>query len=174
MTKDVFECIKERRSIRKFSSENIPRATITRLLEAACYAPTAGNVQPWFFYVVEDREVKEKFSQAALGQKMLVEAPVVIVVCAELNRARKSYGSRGENLYALQDTAAAVENLMLAATALGIGSCWVGAFKEEEVASVLDLDNDRRPVALIPLGYPEKVPKQAPPRRPVEDIVTFL
>ncbi len=175
MPKDVFACIRERRSIRKFNPEGITRAEIIRLLEAACLAPSAANLQPWFFFVVENKEVKEKLKEDARGQNSLAEAPVVIVVCVEEARVRERFGSRGVELFMLQDTAAAVQNLLLAATALGFGSCWVGAFNEEKVASLLGIDvKEKRPVAIIPLGYPVSSPKEAPARRPVADVALFI
>jgi nitroreductase len=174
LTMDLFAAIRERRSIRAFKREAVPRATVTRLLEAAAAAPTAGNVQPWKFFVVEDSAVIRELATAALNQTWMAEAPVVIVVCADLARAGKTYGERGRTLYALQDTAAATQNILLGATALGLGCCWVGAFNERMVASILDLtEHSLRPVAMIPLGHAAKEAKE-PSRRPVEDIISII
>jgi len=175
MTEDVFEAIKERKSIRAFKSQDIPDATVTRLLEAACHAPSAGNLQPWKFYVVKSREIKEKLAEAAFNQRFLTQAPVVIVVCALPEESAVRYGERGKNLYCIQDTAAAVQNLLLSAWALGIGSCWVGAFDEQKTASVLGLSKKERPVAIIPLGYPaDDHHFRKTPRKPVDKVVEFM
>jgi nitroreductase len=174
MTKDVFAAIFERRSVRSFTHQEVPLATVTRLLEAAAAAPSAGNVQPWKFFVVEDADTRKELARAALNQAWMADAPVVIVVCADLARAEKTYGERGRTLYALQDTAAAAQNILLGATALGLGTCWVGAFNERMVAAVFDLETQLlRPVAMIPLGHPAKTAK-APARRPAEDIMSII
>jgi nitroreductase len=103
----------------------------------------------------------------------LTQAPVVIVVCAVPARSGRRYRERGEKLYCLQDTAAAVQNILLAAAGSGIGTCWVGAFDEEGVRRVLGLGHDLRPVAMIPLGYPDEVPS-VPGRRSLEEIVHLV
>jgi len=134
------------------SGEVSPEA-VEELLRCASLAPSAGNVQPWRFYVVRDPEVKRALATAALGQDFVAQAPVVIVVCADLAAHASSYGRRGVELYSIQDTAAAIQNLLLAATAMGLGACWVGAFREEDAARALGLPRDLRPLAIIPVGY---------------------
>jgi len=151
---DVFEAMEKRHSVRSYQEgREVPEELVEEVLRCACLAPSAGNVQPWRFLVVRDRRLKERLAQAALGQHFLVQAPVVIAVCADLQAHAASYGKRGVELYALQDTAAAIQNMLLAATALGLGTCWVGAFREEEVRQVLGVSRDWRPVALVALGY---------------------
>jgi nitroreductase len=165
---ELFEIIKNRRSIRSYKKQNLPSGTIEQLLEAARWAPSAGNVQSCEFVVVTTAEVKEELSKVAYGQKDLVEAPVVIVVCANEDLAAQRYGARGKTLYCLQDTAAAVQNILLTAYSLGLGSCWIGAFKEEEVAKLVNAPKGIRPVAMIPVGYPNQNP-QAPRRKPLSE-----
>jgi nitroreductase len=161
---DLLRIIKERRSIRAFHSEKeIPAADVEQLLEAAIWAPSAGNVQPWRFYVISDQRLKQALVRAAYGQSFIADAPVVLVVCVELNEASMSYGSRGATLYCIQDTSAAIQNILLLAHAMGLGSCWIGAFEESKAAVALNCPNDRRPVAIIPIGYPAEKP--SPPRR---------
>ncbi len=170
---DVYEAIYGRQSIRSFEEKNVSKELVDKLLEAACQAPTAGNLQPWRFYVVRRGDIKEKLVSAALGQRFVAEAPVVIVVCADLNAASWGYGERGRSLYALQDTAAAIENLLLAAYAEGLGTCWVGAFNEAEASRALNLPSHLRPVALIPLGYPRRRGRKAS-RRSVDEVTHYL
>ena len=169
---EIFEVMKSRRSIRAYKRDEIPEEMVKILIDSARRAPSAGNVQPWEFVVVRDRRIKRKLARAALNQTFIEEAPVVIVVCADEARARMSYGSRGVNLYCIQDTAAAIENLLLAACALGLGACWVGAFYEDEVKEVLGIPRDVRPVAVIPIGYPAERP-HPPPKRSVEEITHY-
>lgn len=151
---DVFEAIEKRHSVRSFDpARDVPEEMVEELLRCGCQAPSAGNVQPWRFIVVRDAELKRELAAAALGQGFVSDAPVVIVVCTDLASHSLSYGQRGVELYSIQDTAAAIENMLLAATALGLGTCWVGAFREEEAARALQLVKDLRPMALIPVGY---------------------
>ena len=160
------DIIKDRRSIRSFLPKEISEEEVELLVEAACLAPSAGNLQPWEFIVVRNPFIKTKLVDAALGQFFISQAPVVFIVCAVPRRSGSRYGSRGMNLYCYQDTAAAIQNLILTAKANGLGSCWVGAFNEKKVADALELPNDVRPIAIIPVGYPAERPKQRP-RRPV-------
>ncbi|MEM2896306.1 MAG: nitroreductase family protein [Candidatus Bathyarchaeia archaeon] len=167
---DLFEVIKNRRSIRAFKSTPIPDEIVNKILEAACWAPSAGNLQSWEFILVKDEKTKEWLCDAALGQCFIQEAPLAIVVCANRNRSSSRYGSRGANLYSICDSSAAIQNILLSAYALGLGSCWVGAFHDDEVARILELPDGIRPVAIIPVGYPNESPK--PPRRfPLDKVV---
>jgi nitroreductase len=135
-------------------------------------APSAGNIQPWEFIVVRKSDAKNRLSAEALNQKSILGSDVVIVVCANENLSHGGYGNRGANLCCLQDTAAAIQNLLLAAHALGLGACWVGAFQEEKVRDVVRAPKGMRPVAMIPIGYPAEKP-QTGFRRPLSDLVHY-
>lgn len=167
---DVFEVFKLRRSIRAFTQEDVSDEQLERILEAARWAPSAGNIQPWEFIVIRRADIKREIVRAALNQTFIGEAPVVIVVCADAVRSGSVYGGRGMSLYCIQDTAAAIENMLLAACALGLGACWVGAFNEEEVRRVLKIPRGVRPVAIIPIGHPAERPNP-PSRRPLKEII---
>jgi len=164
--------IRQRRSVRSFRPEEVPVELLTSLLQAACLAPSAGNLQPWRFYVVRAPNVKRALARAA-RQAFVAQAPVVIVVCAMLEQSASVYGDRGRYLYCLQDTAAALENLLLAAAATGLGACWVGAFVEEEASRALGLSGGIRPVALVPLGYAAENPPPVP-RRALDEVVRWV
>lgn len=169
---DVFEAIKGRRSIRAFRETDVPQETVEKLIEAARWAPSAGNIQPWEFIVVRNPETKRRLAEAALGQSFVEEAPVVIVVCADEERSARGYGTRGRTLYCIQDTAAAIQNIHLAAYALGLGTCWVGAFREDEARRILEIPDGVRPVAIIPIGFPaESLPPRS--RRPLKQIIHY-
>jgi nitroreductase len=169
---EVIDVIKNRRSIRSYKQQEIPQNAINQLIDAARLAPSAGNAQSWAFVVAHKQETKKLLSDAAYGQRSLQEASDVIVVCADEKRAYESYGPRGKALYCIQDTAAAVENILLTACSLGLGTCWIGAFKEEEIRKVINCPPEMRPVALIPVGYPNESPP-ARGRRPASEVVHY-
>ena len=172
---DFFEAVEARHSIRQFdTAKDVPHKTVKQMLRAAILAPSAGNRQPWRFIVVLRAEVKESLALAAFGQSFVSQAPVVIAVCAEPERSAARYGGRGTDLYCLQDTAAATEHILLAAAALGLGTCWVGAFDEGQAAEALNLPEGLRPVALIPIGYPAREPAGRRPRRSFDEVVDII
>lgn len=170
---ELREAIDARASVRAFTAEDVPEEAVERLLRAAVRAPTAGNLQPWRFYVVRDPAVKRLLGMAAGGQSFVARAPVVIVVAAELGASGRGYGSRGENLYAIQDTAAAVENILLSVVDEGLGACWVGAFSEKSAAEALSLEPGVRPLAMLPVGHPAG-PARRTGREPHESHTRYI
>lgn len=170
---DLYEAIYGRKSVRSYADRDVPPELVEKLLQAACQAPTAGNLQPWRFWVVRNREAKERLVRVAYGQSFVAEAPVVIVVGADLSTSARGYGERGSHLYAIQDTAAAIENLLLVAQAEGLGACWVGAFNEDAARRSLDIPRSVRPVAIIPIGYPA-VSRPKPSRRSIAELTEFV
>ncbi len=167
---EVFDAIRNRRSIRSFKKAEVSDETIVRLIEAASCAPSAGNIQPWEFIVVRDLQERRELAAAALNQSFIEEAPVAVVVCADQARSEEGYGSRGKDLYCIQDTAAAIQNLLLAAYAMELGACWVGAFEEEMVRKTMKTPKHVKPVAIVPLGYTSQTPKTRR-RRSVPEII---
>ena len=168
---ELEEAIKGRRSIRAFKPQTIPEETVEKLIDAARHAPSAGNTQPWEFVIAREQDTKKKLAQAA-HQAFVEEAPVVIVVCADENRSSQGYGIRGETLYCIQDTAAATQNILLTAYSLGLGTCWIGAFNEDEAKKALKTPVGIRPVAMIPVGYPNRTPSPRG-RRSINQIVHY-
>ena len=158
----ILDAVRERRSIRKFLSKEIPDTIIDDFKEALIWAPSAGNLQARKFYFVKDKRIKEKLAEAALNQSFIAKAPLTIVACTDSN-IRLHYGERGETIYTIQDVAASVMGMMLVAHEAGLGSVWVGAFNEREVSKILRLPENLRPVAIIPVGYPSSIPS-APSR----------
>ncbi|MCW4052323.1 MAG: nitroreductase family protein [Candidatus Bathyarchaeota archaeon] len=167
---EVFEAIRNRRSVRSFKKAEVSDEDLARLIEAASCAPSAGNIQPWEFIVVRDPQLRHELSVAALEQSFIEEAPVAVVVCADQARSEKGYGSRGKDLYCIQDTAAAIENLLLGAYAMGFGACWVGAFEEELVRKAVKTPKHVKPVAIVPIGYASQTPRTRR-RRSVSEII---
>ena len=166
---DVFQAIKTRRSIRIFTDKRVTDREVKKLIEAARWAPSAGNIQPWEFIIVKDLKVKHGLCEAAMNQTLIEQAPVVIVVCADPMRSSRRYGSRGTNLYCLQDTAAATQNILLTAHAAGLAACWIGAFDEEAAKKVLSVPDELRPIAIVPVGHPDEKPR-ARLRRSLDEI----
>jgi len=143
---DVFETIQLRRSVRAFDSRPIPDEILLKILESARWAPSAINYQPWHFIVVTDAEKREILSQARFA-KVLRESPVVIVGCGDQKKSPKWH---------VIDVAIAMQNMILTATAEGLGSCWIGSFHEDEVKSLLNIPENYKIIALMALGYPRK------------------
>lgn len=158
----ILEIIKKRRSIRAFEKKEIPKEILEKLIEAIIWAPSAGNLQSRKFYFVFNQEIKEKLAIAALGQSFIAKAPLVIVGCTN-DEISWRYGERGKKLYSICDVSASIQNMMLLAREEGLGTCWVGAFDEREVAKILNLPKNLHPIAIVPVGYPAEKPS-APPR----------
>ena len=172
---DFWNVVDQRHSVRAFdpAAEVSPEA-IERLLQAAIRSPSAGNRQPWHFYVVRDAAVRQGLAAAAYGQNFVAQAPVAIVVCADAEQSAGRYGDRGRELYCLQDTAAATAHILLAAVALGLGGCWVGAFDERQAAHVLDLPVRHRPVAILPIGKPAGSASGGTGRHSLEMVASYV
>jgi nitroreductase len=169
---EVLQVVKARRSVRDFEKKEIPKAVLDKLIDAILWAPSAGNLQARRFFFVSDQPIKKELVTAALGQHFLSEAPLVVVGCTDSSIGNK-YGERGRYLYSVQDVACSIMNLMLVACENGLGSVWTGAFSEDKVAKILGLAGHLRPVVLVPVGYPSRVPK-APPRISAREAVIFI
>jgi nitroreductase len=155
---NFFEAVATRRSVRAFSAAVVEADKVRRILEAANLAPSAGNLQAYEIYVVTQPSRRAELAKAALHQDFIAGAPLVFVFCAHPARSEKKYGDRGVRLYAVQDATIACCFAMLAATALGLASVWVGAFKDEEVRSALGASEGIVPVAMLPAGYAAEQP----------------
>lgn len=166
---ETIRAINERRSIRKFRSIDIGENILSILLDAAQMAPSAGNIQGRDYIIVTDKEIKQQLVKAASNQKFINQAPVIIVFVANIERSSSRYGGRGV-LYAIQDATSSVNNLMLAAHDLGLGTCWIGAFDEDSVKAILKIPINLKPVAIIPVGYPDETPI-APQRLELEKLL---
>lgn len=168
----LFATIKNRGSVRKFQKKDVPREILEKILIAAVFAPSAGNLQPWEFIVVKDSDAKKHLTEVSYDNPWLADAPVIIVCCVNMQVAGSVFAERGEKLYGIQDVAAATENMLLAAASLGLGACWVGAFSEPGVKVILEIPDYVRPAAMIALGYPAEEP---PPlhRQALADITHF-
>lgn len=153
---NIFDAIVNRKKVIKFKKNPVDDKLIGVMLYMASHAHSAGEIQEWGFIVVRDEEIKKKLYKAALEHPLLKEAPVCIVVCADLEKANLRFQKRGEVFYSIQDTAAATMLMVVTANALGLGTTWVGSFDEEMVKDALYLPDNLRPVAIVAVGYIEE------------------
>ena len=156
-TLSLYEIIAARRSIRKYRSDPVEEEKLIRVLQAARIAPSAGNRQPWQYIVVTDDAVKRRL-KAAYDREWFFTAPVIVCACGEPSR---SWTRKDGRDYKDVDVAISFDHLVLAATAEGLGTCWIGAFDPAIVREVLEIPAGIEPIVLTPLGYPDESP---PPR----------
>ena len=173
LSMELNDVLAKRRSVRHFNVKlAVSDEDVRALLLAAVSAPSAGNIQPWRFTVVRSAAARERLA-SALHQRWATAAPVVIIVSVDPRPCAARYGDRGEMLYAIQDTAAATENILLAAVDRGLATCWIGAFDDRAVREALGLSEPVTPVAIIPVGYSAEAAAK-PARRPVDELTTWL
>ena len=164
----VFNAILNRRSIRDYADEQIKDEEINQILEAGRLAPSAKNTQSWKFIVVKDKNLRKKLVPACKNQEFVGEAPVVIAGCG----TDPDYVmSNGEHAYSI-DLAIDLDHISLEAASLGLGTCWIGAFYQDQVKEILSIPEDVRVVNLLTLGYPKKLGHKTG-RKPLSEIVCY-
>ena len=163
---DVMEAILKRRSIRRYKDKPIEKAKLNRVLEAGRQAPSAGNTQPWKIVVVTDPDTRRKLAHAARDQDFVAQASAVLVGCAEKT---DKVMTCGQTAYPI-DVAICLTTMSLAAVGEGLGTCWVGAFHEDQVKEILGIPAEVRVVELMPLGYPAEDPP-ARARKPMDEFM---
>ncbi len=167
---DFYEVIRTRRSVRSFKPDPIPEDVIKRVLEAARIAPSGSNRQPWKFILIKERSAKEEVAKLCHGQGFIAEAPLVIVACGR--RIDFNRGDYMGDMSMLVDVSIAVDHLVLAARAEGLGSCWIGAFNNSALKEFLGIPEDYNVVAVIPIGYPARDAfKETSDRKPLGEII---
>jgi len=147
---NIYELIKKRKSVRNYKSKVVEKEKLERILNTALLAPSAKNKQEWRFVVVSDKEKREKLSVAAKNQNSLSEAPIVIACCAETDNYEMTCGQKSYPI----DLSIIIDHITLLAVEEGLGTCWIGAFHENEAKKILDIPNNVRIVELLTLGYP--------------------
>ncbi len=160
-----------RRSIREYDDRPVSEDDVLKIINAGRWAPTAGNSQEIRYIVVRKKFIKERLAQAAFGQDWMVKAPVIIAVCANLEILEAKYGEMAYR-YALCDGGAAIENMLLMATELGLGSCWVGAFDSEKVRTILGVPKHVKVIGLVTIGHYSKSVR-IPIRRGLHDLIFY-
>ena len=169
---DILELIKSRRNIKTFLPKFVSWENIAKIIDAARHAPCSGNIQNWRFVVALDSNLKQALAQASYEQYEIAQAGVLIVVCSEDDKVERYYGMRGVHLYSIQNCAAAIENMLLEAHSLGLGTRWIGGFDEDAVKTMLRIPPEVRPQAIIAVGYPRDIP-QRPAKFPLESLIYF-
>lgn len=164
----VFDIIKKRRSIRFYTDEAIDEDKLKKLVEAAIWAPSAGNIHAWNIVIVQRKEDIEQLEAVSPG--VLGNPTTLMILCADKEKAYGRGGEVGRDVLSRMDIAIAAQNICLEATDLGLGSCIIRSFNQAAVRGLLGLPENIDPELVVSLGYPRSIP-QAPPRRKVEDTV---
>lgn len=170
----LIDKVLSRRSIRQYTKQAISDEVLMSILEAGRQAPSAMNLQPWHFIIVTDPQLKQQLADGRYNQ-FIPSCPVTIVGCADTsvmdNRPsmKESYEHRA---FAVIDVSIALQNMVIAAWALGVGSCWIGDFREPHVKALLQIPEHWTVVALLTLGYPVDLP-QSRTKKPLTDIVSY-
>lgn len=169
-----------RRSIRKYINKQVEDEKILKLIESARIAPSGSNTQPWHFIVVKSESIREELSKASHNQKWMSTAPVHIVCVADI-RARikddidiviNENSPQPELKLIIRDATIAIEHIVLEAENLGLGTCWVAWFIQEDIRPILNIPSDKYVVGIIPVGYADERPKPRP-RKNIEDIIHY-
>lgn len=171
---DFFETVRHRHSVRSYQSDlPVEKEKLNAIIETACSAPSAGDLQAYKIVVVSNSEKRQALSAAAYDQSFISEAPICLVFCTEPDRSAKKYGDRGRDLYAVQDTTIAAAYAQLAVVAAGMASTWIGYFDEAKVKEIIGLEGGLSPIAMLALGYPAELPEPTTRRR-LDEIVSHL
>lgn len=168
--KNFFDLISTRHSVRAFKDIPIPEDKINAIIDASARGPSAGNLQSYNIFIVSKVTEKEKLVESAHGQVYIAQAPLVMIFCAEPKRCAVEYGSRGEELFCIQDATIACTYSQMAAHSLGFSSVWIGSFDEDKVSDILKLEKDLRPIAILPIGFSNETP-EITNRRSSEQII---
>jgi nitroreductase len=171
---EVYTAIKARRSIRRFKSKPVSKKSLSKILDAARHAPSAGNVQPWEFIVVDDPKLKHRILTECISEenKAMETAPILVVACADTGRSGLKYGDVGRKFFAIVDVTSAVENMMIASVAEGLGTCWTTINDYKCLQELLELPSEIVPITVVPIGHPDEEPKEHG-RANIEKIVHF-
>ncbi|MEM2142292.1 MAG: nitroreductase family protein [Candidatus Thorarchaeota archaeon] len=162
---DVMEAILGRRSIRKYKSSPVEKEKVDKILEAARWAPSASNLQPWHFIVVRDESTRSQMAKAHPHGRFMSESPVVIVVLGDPSRHPK---------YHLCDPHNAVQNMLLAAYSMGLGTCWIGVRDsdvEPRIREILGIPDTLRVICCVSVGYPDGSGSSS--RLPLDQLVSY-
>jgi nitroreductase len=166
---EVYEAIRTRKSVRSYLDRPIEEEKLLRVLHAARSAPSARNGQEWRFVVVRDRAVRERIAVEAARQPFIGTSAALLICCAQSDARLMRCGQLAYPI----DVAIAMDHLTLAATAEGLGTCWIGSFDETIVKDILGIPADVRVVEIMPLGYPSDASPAAKSRMALGEIVMF-
>ena len=166
---DTYDSIKKRRSVRSYLNKNVAHKDIVRILEAGHFAPSPANLQNWRFIVVRENN-KEELSRCCLSQLWMCEASVWIVICSDNEKLKKEYPKNWKK-FSVQSCAAAIQNMLIEATSLGLSSCWISISNEQKFKNILKIPDDIEVEGLITLGYGSEKPMEK--RKKLEFLTLF-
>ena len=172
--------IRTRRSIRKYLNKPVEDEKILQIIESARIAPSGSNTQPWHFIIVKSDDMREKLAKASHDQKWMNAAPVFIVCVADIRSRIKEdveldldeNSPHPELKLIIRDATIAIEHIVLEAESLGLGTCWVAWFNQEDIRPILNIPSDKYVVGIIPVGYPDETPNPRP-RKSLKDIIHY-
>lgn len=167
------EVLIQRSSIRSFKNKSVNDEITNKIIQSTISAPSAGNLQAYKIYIIENKELILQLTSASLNQEAISESSLVFVFCALPDESGAKYGDRGKKLYSLQDATIAATYCQLAVTNLELASVWIGAFVDKEVKKVLNLPDNETPVAIIPIGYPNEIPYPSD-RKTIDKVITRI
>ncbi len=171
--RDFFETVRHRHSVRRYRNDApVSREGLHAILETACAAPSAGDLQAYHIYVISESDRRDALARASRNQDFVRDAPVCLVFCADSERSAGEFGERGAQLYAIQDATIAATYAQLAVVAAGMGSTWVGEFDSAALAKLLNMPAHYTPVAMLSIGYAAELPEPTPRRR-LDELVTY-
>jgi len=168
---NTINCIRARRSIRKFKSKRIPENLLLSIIDAGRWAPSASNLNPIKYIIIEDADVRKKIASATYNPDVIKSAPVVVAVCSSTGLIQRNFGKKGD-LYEIQGTAVATQNIMLAAREFGLGSCWIAISIESRLRRLLQIPDGFAVHNLLALGYPDHSPRV--PAKPDINAITYF
>ena len=167
---NLTQLIKKRRSIHHYLDKDVHYKEILKIIEAGSWAPSSGNIQNWDFTVIKNQETREKITRACSNQLWMLEAPVFIVICSDLTKIKTMFKKNADK-FSLENCAAAIQNMLLKATELKLGTCWVGAFNPLIIRKILNIPDNINISAIITLGYPNEKPLSK--RHPIDELTYF-
>lgn len=176
----MLEVIKRRRSIRKYEDKHLDEDVLAKIIEAGILAPSGSNTQPWHFIIIKSSEMREKVAKVSHNQSWMCSAPVFIVCVADLGsrvmNSSKEFideqSSMEEVKQIIRDTSISIDHMVLTAESLGIGTCIVAWFRQEEIRPLLNIPSDKYVVSIITAGYPAESPKPRK-RKNVEEVLHY-
>jgi nitroreductase len=169
---NTVQAIHTRRSIRKYQKIPLSDDIIRTLLDSIAASPSSGNLQNWKVIVVTKSQTKESLASACFEQQWIAHAPALVVICSDQKAAVQFYGKRGEMLYSIQNCAAATQNVLLTATHMGLGSCWISSFDEQAIKDILKIPDSIRPQSIVTVGFADEI-VSAPPKKSPREYLYF-
>ncbi len=167
---DLSTCIKKTSQVKVYLDRDVGHRDVAKILDAAHFAPSSGNIQNWRFIIVKNKETKEKIARACLDQLWMQEAPVLIIVCSDNSNIKTLYPKKWKK-YCRENCAAAIQNMILQATSLELSSCWIRNFNELRLKNILIIPDNVSVEAVITIGYSNEKPKES--RHKLEELTFF-